>query len=161
MLTHAQYQQNAQIFFQLSYHWKPQKSLITNENIRSRLTYHCPSHWQALQRHTTTRSPPNIDINTCTGLWSQPLSVIHKQVRHSTDPSHTKNTDLMSSPRANNPPWTHLRDLFGAYWPGGHSRPHFFSVRRKYLHKIWAISFSLAHRSRDHNLYIFTRERLF
>ena len=32
------------------------------------------------------------------------LSVIHIQVRHSTDPSHNKNTDLMSSPRANNPP---------------------------------------------------------
>ena len=48
----------------------------SHENDCSRLTYHCPSHWQALQRHTTTRSPPNIDINTCTGLWSQ-LVVSH------------------------------------------------------------------------------------
>ena len=51
--------------FQLSYHRKLQMSIITNENIRSRLTSHCPSHWQALQRHTTTRSPPGININTC------------------------------------------------------------------------------------------------
>ena len=52
--------------FQLSYHRKLQMILITNENIRSSLTYHCPSHWHALQRHTTTRTPPGININTCT-----------------------------------------------------------------------------------------------
>ena len=36
------------------------------------------------------------------GLGS--LSVIHTQVRHGAGPSDTKRTNLMNSPRANNPP---------------------------------------------------------
>jgi len=128
--------------FQLSYHRQMQMTPITYQNISSRLTYHWPNHWQALQRHTTTWSPPGIDINTCTGLLTRLNgNVIHKQVRHGTVPSYTNKTDLMSSPRANNPPWTHLCGLIWAYLPGGHFSPNFFSARRNNLQHIWASNY--------------------
>ena len=64
----------------------------SHENDCSRLTYICPSHSQALQRHTTTRSPPNIDINTCTELWTW-LVVSHSytgQTQHGPLPRQTE-----------------------------------------------------------------------
>ena len=58
-------------FLLIFYHRKLQMTLITNPTIRSRLTYHYTNHWQALQHYTTTRSPPGIDVSTCTELWTR------------------------------------------------------------------------------------------
>ena len=76
MNTHAKHQRKAHISHLIFYHRKLQMTLITNPTIRSRLTYHYTNHWQALQRYTTTRSPPGIDVSTCTELWTR-LVVSH------------------------------------------------------------------------------------
>ena len=84
------------------------------------LNYNIPlpqSLAKALQLHTTTRSPPDIDINTCTELWTRlgSLSVINIQVRHGTDtPLMPNGQTSLTLLRANNPPWTHLPGLFRA-----------------------------------------------
>ena len=52
-----------QLVFHLHINLKTKTCTYSHGIGYSRLTYLCPSHWQALQRHTTTRSPPNIDIN--------------------------------------------------------------------------------------------------
>ena len=53
------------------------------------------------------------------------MSLIHTQVGHGIDLSHTNKTILINSPKANNPPRTNLRDFCRDYWPGGHSSPNF------------------------------------
>jgi hypothetical protein len=59
-----------QLLFHLHINLETKTCTYSHENGYARLTYHCPSLWQALQRHTTTQSPPGIDINTCTRLWT-------------------------------------------------------------------------------------------